>query len=351
MPATVQPAESAMKYRRIVLASRPRGRPVAENFRLEEAELPEPGPGEVAVRTLWLSLDPYMRGRMDDAKSYARPVGIGETMEGGAVGEVIASNAADFAPGDIVVGRIGWADHGVLAASELRKVDPGLAPVQTALGILGMPGHTAWVGVNDILRVGAGDTVVISAATGAVGSLAGQLARLRGAKRVIGIAGGAEKCAFARAELGYDVCLDHRAAADGRAMAAMLAEAAPDGITAYFENVGGKVLEGVLPNMADHGRIAVCGMIAWYSGQGVAEAAPAPFIWRTILVKRLTVRGFIIFDHPDRFAPFIAEVAPLIAQGRIRYREDITEGLENAPEAFMAMLEGGNFGKTLVKVG
>ena len=339
-----------MNYSRVVLAARPQGKPKPSDFRFEEAELPDPGPGQIAVRTTWLSLDPYMRGRMDDAKSYAAPVPIGGTMEAGAVGEVIASNADGISVGDTVVGRIGWASHGVVAATEVRRIDPTVAPPQTALGVLGMPGHTAWVGVNDILGVKAGDTVVISAASGAVGSLAGQLAKARGAT-VIGVAGGAEKCAFVLDELGFDACLDHRAADDGRAMAKLLAEAAPKGVDAYFENVGGKTLEGVLPNMNDFGRIAVCGMIAWYSGQGIAEAAPAPFVWRSILTKRLRVQGFIIFDHNDRYAPFVKEVAPMIADGRVKYRESVTAGLENAPAAFMAMLEGGNFGKTLVRVG
>lgn len=335
---------------RIALASRPQGKPAAENFSLETGTLPDPEAGEVAVRVTWLSLDPYMRGRMDDAKSYAQPVQIGDTMEGGAVGEVIASNAEGIAVGDTVVGRFGWASHAIAKVDELRKVDPTIAPPQTALGVLGMPGHTAWVGVNDILGVKAGETVVISAATGAVGSLAGQLAKAKGA-RVIGVAGGADKCAFAVNDLGFDACIDHRRANDSRDMAAMIAKEAPEGVHCYFENVGGKTMEGTLSNMHDHGRIALCGMIAWYSGQGIETAAPGPFIWRQILVKRLRVQGFIIFDHPDRFRPFVKDVAPIIADGRIQYRESVTEGLENAPAAFMSMLEGGNFGKTLVKVG
>ena len=335
---------------RITLASRPTGVPTPGNFRLETVDLPAPGPGEMLLRVIWLSLDPYMRGRMDAGPSYAEPVPVGGIMEGATVSEVVTSNAPGFRPGDIVMGRTGWVDHAISDGEGMVKVDPAEAPIQTALGILGMPGLTAWVGINRILGVAAGETVVISAATGAVGSLAGQLARLKGA-RVIGVAGGPEKCAFAEAELGYDMCIDHRAARDGREMAARLAEAAPDGIDCYFENVGGKTLEGVLPNMADHGRIAVCGMIAWYSGQGVDKAAPLPFAWRTILVKRLRVQGFIVFDHYDLWPAFRAEVAPLVADGTLHYRETVAEGLENAPEAFLSLLEGGNFGKQLVRVG
>ncbi len=334
------------QFDRIVLASRPQGTPGPENFRLETADLPALAEGEVLVRTIWLSLDPYMRGRMDAGKSYADPVEVGATMEGGAVGEVVESRSDKLNPGDIVVGRIGWASHGVVLGKELRKVDPALAPIQTALGVLGMPGHTAWVGLNDILAVQPGETIVVSAATGAVGSLAGQLAKQKGL-RVIGVAGGAEKCRFAVDELGYDVCLDHR----DPDLAAEMAALTPQGVECYYENVGGKTLEAVLPRLNVHGRIAVCGMIAWYSGQGIAEAMPMPKMWRTILVQRLRVQGFIIFDHFDRFPAFLQEVAPMVADGRITYRETVTEGLANAPGAFLSLLQGGNFGKQLVRVG
>jgi NADPH-dependent curcumin reductase CurA len=334
------------QYSRVALASRPQGAPTPENFRFETADLPDPGPGDMLLRTIWLSLDPYMRGRMDDVKSYADPVPLGGTMEGGAVAEVMVSNHPDFAPGDIVVGRVGWASHGISDGTGLRKVDPSIAPVSTALGVLGMPGHTAWVGVNDILQARKGETIVVSAATGAVGSLAGQLARQKGL-RVIGVAGGAEKCAYAVDELGYDLCLDHH----DPDLAAALKTATPDGIDCYYENVGGKTLEAVLPRMNVHGRIAVCGMIAWYSGKGVQDAMRLPAAWRAILTKRLRVQGFIIFDHVDRLAPFLAEVAPMVRDGRITYRETVAEGLENAPAAFLKLLEGGNFGKQLVRVG
>ena len=334
------------RYTRIALASRPKGAPVAENFRLEEAELPEPGQGEVLVRVIWMSLDPYMRGRMDDVKSYAPAVQLGETMEGGGVGEVITSAHPDFAAGDIVVGRTGWASHAVCEGAMLRKVDPGIAPISTSLGVLGMPGHTAFVGLNDILRAKSGETIVVSAATGAVGSLVGQLARRKGL-RVIGVAGGAEKCSYAVEHLGYELCLDHRDAD----LAAKLKEATPDGVDCYYENVGGKTLEAVLPRMNTFGRIAVCGMIAWYSGKGIEDAMRLPAAWRAILTKRLRVQGFIIFDHFDRLPAFLSEVGPLVKNGDIHYRETIAEGLENAPAAFLQLLEGGNFGKQLVRVG
>ena len=334
------------QYQRVALASRPKGAPTPDNFRFETADLPQPGEGQLLVRTVWLSLDPYMRGRMDDAKSYADPVEIGGTMEGGAVGEVLVSNHKHFKPGDIIVGRIGWASHGVIDGNGAMKVDPSIAPISTALGVLGMPGLTAFVGLNDILQAQSGETIVVSAATGAVGSLVGQLARLKGMK-VIGVAGGAEKCRYAVDTLGYDVCLDHR----DPDLAQELAAVTPQGVDCYYENVGGKTTEAVLPLMNVHGRIAVCGMIAWYSGKGVQDAMRLPAAWRAILVKRLRVQGFIIFDHYNRLPAFLAEVAPMVGDGRIAYRETVAEGLENAPAAFLKLLEGGNFGKQLVRVG
>ncbi len=336
--------------RAIHLASRPSGRPDAANFDLRETDLPDPGPGEVLLRVIWLSLDPYMRGRMDAGPSYAEPVPVGGVMEGQTVGEVIASNAEGFAPGEIATGFTGWASHAVAPAESLRKLDPARAPVQAALGVLGMPGMTAWTGLTEIIGAKKGETVVISAATGAVGTVAGQIARARGC-RVVGVAGGAEKCSHATDALGYHACIDHHAQADGDAMAKALAEAAPDGIDGYFENVGGKTLSGVIPNMAEFGRIALCGMVAWYNGRNLDQALPLPAVWRAILTRKLTVRGFIVMDHWNRFGDFLDEVAPMVARGDLHYREDVTEGLENAPEAFLSMLEGGNFGKTLVRVG
>ncbi len=337
------------KMQRIVLASRPQGQPAPDNFRLETGDLHKPGPGEMLVRTIWLSLDPYMRGRMDDAKSYAEPVPVGGTMEAGCVAEVMASNTDRFVVGDIVVGQVGWTSHAVSDGKGYRKVDPSIAPLSTFLGVLGMPGMTAWVGLGDIAQAQAGETVVVSAATGAVGGVVGQLAKAKGC-RVVGVAGGAEKCTFAVEELGFDACLDHRTG-DVKDLRARIAKAAPDGIDVYYENVGGKTLEAVLPCMNTFGRIPLCGMIAWYSGQGADAAMRLPAAWRAILVKRLRVQGFIIFDHNDRAGAFLSEVAPMVADGRIKYRESVTQGLESAPQAFLDLLKGGNFGKQLVRVG
>ena len=336
------------KSQAIVLASRPQGPPTLDNFRLEDQTLPALAPGQFLVQVKWLSLDPYMRGRMDAAKSYAAPVEIGGVMEGGAVGEVIESQHPDFAVGKIVTGQFGWATHAISNGEGVRIVDPAVAPIQTALGVLGMPGITAYVGLNDIAQAQAGETVVISAATGAVGSLAAQLAKAKGC-RVIGVAGGADKCTFAVDELGLDACLDHRAH-DAASLAVAMKQAAPDGVDVYFDNVGGITLEAVLTRMNTGGRIAVCGMIAWYSGQGIADAAPLPMAWRNILTRRLRVQGFIIFDHFDRYPAFLTEVAPMVADGRIKYRETTAEGLDAAPAAFLALLKGGNFGKQLVRI-
>ncbi|WP_299193624.1 NADP-dependent oxidoreductase [uncultured Litoreibacter sp.] len=333
----------------ITLASRPTGSPVPENFALVDRVMPDPGAGEFLVRVIWLSLDPYMRGRMDDAKSYAEPVAIGGVMEGGAVGEVLVSNHAGFAVGDIVTAQFGWTTHAISDGEGVRKVNPDVAPISTALGALGMPGITAWVGLNEIAAAQAGETIVVSAATGAVGGMVGQLAKAKG-MRVIGVAGGPEKCAFAEAELGYDICLDHRAM-DAKELAAALIAAAPDGVDVYFENVGGKTLEAVLTRMNTGGRIALCGAISWYSGQGIAEAQPLPAVWRNILTRRLRVQGFIIFDHFHLMGQFQKEVGPLVGNGTIKVKESVTDGLENAPAAFIELLKGGNFGKQLVRVG
>lgn len=342
------------QMQRVVLASRPSGAPTAENFRLETTEVPEPGDGEVLVRVHYLSLDPYMRGRMDDAKSYADPVPIGGTMEGGAVGEVVASNSERFRPGDFAFGMFGWATHGVQPAKMLRKVDPAHGSITTSLGVLGMPGFTGWHGLTEYGRPEKGETLVVAAATGPVGSMVGQVARGLGL-RTVGIAGGADKCALATDTFGFDKCLDHRAYADAQSLRAALGEACPDGIDVYFENVGGKVLEAVVPLMNPHGRIPVCGMIAWYNAGGLGAGAEAgmslPALWRTVLVKFLSVNGFIISNHWDRFPAFLAEVGPKVAAGEIAVVEDIAEGLESAPEAFMGLLEGRNVGKQIVRVG
>lgn len=334
--------------RRIALASRPKAAPTPDNFRLEEVAMPTPGEGEVLVKVAYMSLDPYMRGRMSAAKSYAAPVEIGDTMECACVGEVIASNSDDLKVGDTVMGRFGWATHGVQPAAACTKIDPDVAPISTALGVLGMPGITGWHGFNKIGKPKAGETLVVAAATGPVGSIVGQLAKAKGL-RVVGIAGGPEKCKIATDTFGFDACIDHRAYDDAASLSAALAEACPDGIDIYFENVGGKVLAAVMDNMNTFGRIPLCGMIAWYNGLS-DDDMPLAAAWRTILTKFLTVEGFIIFNHWNEMPEFQAEVAPMVGSGQIKYLEDVTEGLENAPEAFIAMLKGGNTGKTLVKV-
>jgi NADPH-dependent curcumin reductase CurA len=337
---------------RIVLAARPNGEPKPSDFRLESCPMPIPGDGEMLVRVIWLSLDPYMRGRMDDSKSYAQPVQIGERMEGGAVGEVLTSNSPKFSVGDFVNGPFSWQSHAISDGTMVRKLDSAVAPLSTALGVLGMPGITAYVGLNDHGRPKAGETLVVSAATGAVGSLVGQLGKAYGL-RVVGVAGGKEKCQYAVDELGFDDCVDHRAATDDVVLRQRLAKACPDGVDIYFENVGGKTMQAVIPLMNVHGRIPICGMIAWYSGTGAdlsSDPKLLPKIWRTILVNRLSLRGFIIFDHYDRFPQFIEEVSQHIAKGRVKYRETISQGLESAPQSFINLLKGGNFGKQLVAV-
>ena len=334
--------------RQIVLASRPEAEPGPENFRMEQTTLPAPGPGEVLVRVIWMSLDPYMRGRMSAAKSYVPPIEVGAPMTAGCVAEVIASGDAGLKPGDLVEGRMAWAEHSLVPVSEVKRIDPAAAPLAAWLGVLGMPGMTAWTGLNRIAQAKAGETIVVSAATGAVGSLAAQLARRKG-MRVIGVAGGPDKCARAVADYGCHVCLDHRAAPDARALSDQIRQAAPDGVDVYFENVGGKTLEAVLPRMNIHGRIAVCGTIAWYSG--VDNPPPLPPVWRTILTRRLRIEGFIVFDHYAHTPEFLAEVQPLVAAGEIRWRETIAEGLDNAPAAFIGLLQGKNDGKQLVRIG
>lgn len=339
---------------RIILAARPDGEPKPSDFRLETGDIPVPSDGEMLVKMIWLSLDPYMRGLMDDAKSYAQPVPIGGTMVGGAVGKVVQSNLPGFQVGDIVTGRFGWQSHALSDGQMVQKIDPDAAPISTALGVLGMPGITAFVGLNDHGRPKAGETLVVAAATGAVGSLVGQLGKAYGL-RVVGVAGGADKCRFATEELGFDACIDHRAAPDARGLRKLLAAACPDGVDIYFENVAGKTLKAVVPLMNEQGRIPVCGMISWYNSGGLGAGNTAgpnllPQVWRTILVKRLSVRGFIISDHYDRFPAFIKEVSEHIREGRVKYRESISDGLEKAPDAFIELLRGENFGKQLVRI-
>jgi NADPH-dependent curcumin reductase CurA len=329
------------KNRRILLRNRPAGAPTRDDFELVEGPLPEPGDGEVLTRTLFLSLDPYMRGRMSAAKSYAKPVGLGEVMGGGTVGEVVTSRHPGLAPGDVVVGPGGWQDYAVLPGALARKLDPGLAPVSTALGVLGMPGMTAYVGLLDIGRPKAGETVVVSAASGAVGSIAGQIAKIHGC-RVVGVAGGAAKVDYVVRELGFDAAVDHRSPD----LAASLAAACPKGVDVYFENVGGATQKAVWPLLNDFARVAVCGLIAHYN-----DPAPPPGpTMLDVLRKRLTVQGFIVRDHARREPDFLRDVAGWLRAGRLKYREDVVDGLENAPEAFIGLLQGKNFGKLVVKV-
>jgi NADPH-dependent curcumin reductase CurA len=332
---------------RVTLARRPSGLPVEADFAVVHEAVPVAAPGEVLVAVSHLSLDPYMRGRMDDAGSYAPSVGLGETMTGQGVGTVIASQAEGFAPGDAVTGMTGWASHAVLPGEQLRKLS-GDAPVSTALGVLGMPGFTAWTGLHEFGRPKAGETLVVAAATGPVGSLVGQLAKAAGL-RTVAIAGGADKCRLALEKFGFDAAIDHRAYDDASSLRKAIATAAPDGVDIYWENVGGKVLEAVIPLMNDQGRIPLCGTIAWYGGADAADDR-LPRLWRSILVKRLKVSGFIIFDHWDGYPQFLQEVTPKVAAGEIAYLEDVAQGLANAPAAFIAMLQGGNTGKQLVKI-
>ena len=324
-----------------VLASRPRGEASAGNFRFFEGPAPQPGAGEVLVRHHYLSLDPYMRGRMDESRSYAASQKLDEVMIGGTVGEVVASNDPAFVVGDKVVGQGGWQLYGVARAAELRKLPAAKVPIQAFLGALGMPGVTAWHGVNRILEPGSGQTLVVPAATGAVGAVVGQLAKARGA-RVVGIAGGPEKCAYAVESLGFDACVDHRAGS----FEADLAAATPQGIDRLFENVGGAPFRASFRRLNDFGRVAICGLIASYEG----AAATTIEDMRLVLVRRIMIQGFIVMDHMEEWPRAIAELAGLAESGRLTWRESVAQGIESAPEAFFGMLKGRNFGKQLVRL-
>jgi len=339
--------QSPTVNRQILLAARPVGAPRPTDFQLAESPVPEPADGQVLLRTLYLSLDPYMRGRMSDAKSYSASVDIGTPMVGGTVSRVERSRNPAFAEGDLVLAGTGWQDFGLSDGKDLVKLDPTLARPSLALGILGMPGFTAYMGLLDIGQPQEGETVVVAAATGAVGSVVGQIAKLKGS-RVVGIAGGADKCRFAVEELGFDACVDHKAPNLRDALAA----ACPDGIDVYFENVGGAVFEALLPLLNTKARIPVCGLIAHYNDK---ELPPGPNrlpqLTRTLLTKRIRMQGFIIFqDYGHRLAEFTRQMGQWVAEGRIKGREDIVDGLENAPQAFMGLLEGANFGKLIIRV-
>lgn len=332
---------------RILLASRPDGLPRPDNFRIVQEPVPTPAEGQLLLEILYLSLDPYMRGRMDDAKSYAQPVGIGEVMEGGTVARVAASKHPGFAVGELVLSHAGWQRFALSDGANLRKLDPAAAPPSTALGVLGMPGFTAWAGLLQIGRPKPGETVVVAAASGAVGSAVGQIARIRGA-RAVGIAGGADKCAFVRDALGFDAVVDHRAPD----FAQQLVAACPDGVDIYFENVGGKVWDAVFPLLNDFARVPVCGLIAQYNALPQAWAGPdrLALLMRDVLRKSLTLRGFIQREFAALRPDFLAQAQQWIADGRLRYREDVVSGLENAPAAFIDLLQGRNFGKLVIKV-
>ncbi len=326
--------------RQWLLARRPQGAAQAEDFQLVERELPAPADGEVLVRNHFLSLDPYMRGRMDDNKSYAAPQPLGEVMVGSTAGEVLVSRNSRFAAGDFVVGYFGWQTHGLSDGKGLSKVDAQRVPLSAYLGCVGMPGVTAWYGLNRIIEPKAGQTIVVSAAAGAVGSVVGQLARLKGC-RVVGIAGGPDKCALVTGTYGFDACIDYKAGG----VSAALKAAASGGIDGVFENVGGAVFDAVLQRMNAFGRIAVCGLISRYDG------APMPINnFHSVLINRLRVEGFIISEHNEVWPEALRELGTLVAEGRLHYRETIAEGIEAAPEAFIGLLKGRNVGKQLVKL-
>ena len=332
--------------RRIVLARRPQGAPVAEDFRLEEVAVPVARAGQVLLRTRFLSLDPYMRGRMNDAPSYAPPVAVGAPMTAQTVSVVEASANPAWRTGELVVANSGWQDYGVSDGRDLVRIDPQLERPSYALGVLGMPGLTAYVGLLDIGQPKAGETVVVGAATGAVGSVVGQIAKLKGC-RVVGVAGGAEKCDYAVKSLGFDACLDHRAPQ----LRERLAAACPQGIDVYFENVGGEVLYAVTPLLNVGARVPLCGLIAWYNLEKLPTGADhTPALLSAVLRRRIRIQGFIIFDHYQRFPAFAQDMSEWLRAGRVRYREQLIEGLENAPRGLIGLLAGENFGKLVVRV-
>ena len=338
--------QSPSRNRRIVMAARPKGAPTPADFRLEDVALPEPADGQVLLRTQYLSLDPYMRGRMSDAPSYAPPMQVGDVMVGGTVNRVVASKHPKFREGDLVLGGAGWQDYALSDGSDLMPLGRMDHPSQ-ALGVLGMPGFTAYHGLLNIGQPKAGETVVVASASGAVGAIVGQIAKLKGA-RVVGIAGGADKSRYVTEELGFDVCIDRH----DPAFAEQLAAACPNGIDVYFENVGGAVFDAVLPLLNIGARVPVCGLIAHYNDRSLPPGPDRlPMLMSTLLTKRIRAEGFIIMDHyADGFAAFQRDMGPWVASGQVKFREDVVEGLENAPQAFIGLLQGQNFGKLVVHV-
>ena len=328
--------------RQVVLRSRPVGMPKPGDFDLVESPLPSPKDGEVLCRTIYLSLDPYMRGRISGAKSYAASVEPGQVIVGGTVGEVVESRHPGLATGDVVLGYDGWQSHAVSKGGGLRKLDPKQAPVSTALGVLGMPGMTAYVGLLDIGQPKPGETVVVSAASGAVGSAVGQIAKIKGA-RAVGVAGSQDKCDYVVRELGFDACVNYRKGD----LLASLRQACPNGIDVYFENVGGDVLRAVMQLLNQNARVPLCGLISEYNA---TESIPGPNL-RPLLFNRALIKGFIVSDHLARMGDFVKDCGGWLRDGRLKHREDVVVGLEKAPEAFIGLLQGRNFGKLLVRVG
>ncbi|MBO9531674.1 MAG: NADP-dependent oxidoreductase [Solirubrobacteraceae bacterium] len=329
--------------REILFAERPVGEPTLATFELTTRELRDPGEGEILVRNAWLSVDPYMRGRMSTAKSYVAGFELGKALQGGAVGEVVESNAEGFAPGDLVVHDLGWREHAVLKAAYARQLESPVAPPQAYLGVLGMPGHTAYAGLTRVGELGPGMTVFVSAAAGAVGSLVGQAAKKLGAGRVIGSAGGPEKVRHVVDELGFDACIDYKQG-DIRGQ---LKAAAPDGVDLYFDNVGGEHLEVAIGRLNLHARVVICGMISQYNATDL-PAGPRNLI--NLVTTRARMEGLLVSDHADLLPEFLATVGPWVAAGEITYRETIREGLESAPQAFLDLLAGANTGKMLIEL-
>ena len=338
---------SPQQYQGWQLAKRPQGEPSAECFSWVTGELPTPQPGQLLLRTRYLSLDPYMRGRMDEGESYAPPVQIGDVMVGGTVSQVEVSHAEGFAPGDWVLSQGGWQNASVADAKDVVKLSSSLPHPSYALGILGMPGFTAYMGLTDIGKPKAGETLVVGAATGPVGATVGQLAKLKGC-RVVGVAGGEDKCAYAVDQLGFDACVDHRAAD----FTEQLAQACPNGVDIYFENVGGKVFEAVFPLLNARARVPVCGAVAYYNQDSLPTGPDkTPYIVTQLIKKRILMQGFIIFaDYAEHYTEFLDTMTPWVEQGTIHYREQVIDGLELAPQALNQLLRGDNFGKMVIKV-
>jgi NADPH-dependent curcumin reductase CurA len=345
-PTNTPETREPTKNLQILLSSRPSGEPSPDNFQLTEIEISKPGPGQMLLRTIYLSLDPYMRGRMNAGPSYAPRVEIGEVMGGQSVCQVVESNVPNYSPGDIVLSATGWQEFSLSNGEKTQKIDRSIGSISYALGVLGMPGFTAYAGLLNIGKPQLGETIVVAAASGGVGSVVGQIAKIKGC-RVVGIAGGEQKCRFVRDELGFDACLDHRQPR----LRENLKAACPKGIDIYFENVGGPVFDAVLPLLNNFARIPVCGLIAHYNAaESPLGPNHLPLLMQAILVKRLTFSGFIYFDYASQFPDFVKDMKAWLGEGRIKYREDITDGLENAPRELIRLLKGENFGKKVIRV-